>query len=187
MNKMYEVINELSRQVEKRYGEGLFLPSSNWIPDKISEFKTNPELVNWFGLGFSDLPAYEILSPDKVVDAQIRIREDHQDLTDNEGNPLCWGDIVPAANGLQYCESVSVWPDDWIPIATSREGRSVIFVDLMPAKGGTVGQVVHAAEMTLGVVGKSITDWLVRISNAVENGLFHDDVFFVMESEIRNK
>ncbi len=187
MNKMFEVIKELSRRVEKRYGKGLWLPSGNLVSIEDPAFKTNPELENWFGLGFSDLPNYEILSPDQVVDAQTRIRQDHLDLTDSEGTPLCWNDTVSAANGLQYCESVSVWPDDWIPIATSREGRSVIFVDLMPAKGGTMGQVVHAAEMTLDIVGNSVTDWIVRISNAVENGLFHDDVFFVMESTIRNK
>jgi cell wall assembly regulator SMI1 len=65
------------------------------------------------------------------------------------------------------------WHDAWLPVAVSAaDPRTMIFMDLDPAPGGTRGQLVrHVVDMdTLPIVAGSVAEWVERIANAMENG-----------------
>ncbi len=67
----------------------------------------------------------------------------------------------------------SDWHDGWLPIAVAAgDARTLIFLDLDPAPGGTRGQLVrHVIDMdTLPIVARSVAEWIARVANAMESG-----------------
>jgi len=65
------------------------------------------------------------------------------------------------------------WHDAWLPVAVAAgDPRTMIFLDLDPAPGGTRGQLVRHVidEHGLTVVARSVGEWLTRIVLALESG-----------------
>ena len=63
------------------------------------------------------------------------------------------------------------WNEKWIPI-THDGGGNHICIDLDPAKGGTIGQIIHmwhdSAEREL--IAHSFSEWIENYVNDLENG-----------------
>jgi cell wall assembly regulator SMI1 len=63
------------------------------------------------------------------------------------------------------------WHPCWVPLTTDPFGYMKC-LDLVPARGGRVGQVIYWChdEPSRGVVAAGLTDWLARFADALEQG-----------------
>lgn len=112
---------------------------------------------------------YEGFVPYSLEDA-LRVRQIMHDVT-REGrrtSPDVHDAMRPDPGVRQR-----FWHDAWFPVAVWAGGaRTMIFMDLDPAPGGTQGQLVkHVIDMdTLPIVARSISEWIDRVANTMESG-----------------
>ena len=83
------------------------------------------------------------------------------------------GDLAPNKAKAQAGIRAARWNTGWVPIAGNGAG-DYFCVDLAPAKGGRVGQVIHVGHEgpKRTRLGTSVTDWLGRFAADLEAGAY---------------
>lgn len=117
------------------------------------------------GGSFLDFVESEMLALESAVDTRAMM------------NDIGWGNAPELPNiGESHGPVKPVWWDSrWLPFVG--DGGNFLCIDLAPASGGTVGQVVEylKADGRRTVLFPSVTAWLEHWANRLEHGQFYFD------------
>ena len=187
---------QLNDAVEKQYDES-FLSSD---VDSQTEFRLDAAVEKALQSRFSrftpamgrsiamlqycHVPPYVFIDPEKIVETSRYMACHYDKLSIMFGEPMEWDDQIPdRPRQRDFCICNKNWNLHWLPIARFFD-EELLFMDLDPGPNGTLAQIVqlYDDDMGLWVQGKSVSGWLKRITQAVDDGLF--DEYLITPSDM---